>query len=789
MRMIPFAPNFLKKFLKKFFFVAWGIFFIFPLSLESQVPPGTTFAPLIMEINVQFVGLNSMSRERVLDNLATKVDQPFNDHLVEEDVKALYATGEISNARIFAEPVDGGLKVTVLLQGRPKIEEVLIEGASAIAPLKIRKEIATKPGDAFSDERIANDRQKILKLYEDHNYTDVNVQATSRELGNKRMSVVFHIKEGPKLVVTKICFVGNYSVQPSDLLKVMKTKTANLLSFLTKSGRLLPSEIDEDQEFIRTLYQNRGFADAKVTHVETTPNQKNGITLTLTINEGQQYRVHHLKIEGMNIAPVSTLEHEMKMTSGSLYTPEGMGADLKKIRDFYGSRGYVDMSVQPQITSVSETEIDLSYHIEEGIESYLNLMTIQGNTKTQDKVIRREMVIQPGGLYNTTAVDLSKTRLMNLNYFSKVDCVPEDTLVAGRKDLKVIVEEKKTGALHFGAGFNSIDNLIGFAEVEQSNFDLFNWPNFTGGGERFRTRVQYGVQRKDFTASLTEPWFMGYKVSVGGEVYYHEASFLSPVYNQSNWGTALQVRKEIVPCLAGSLEYRPEQISIFNVQSNSVPSNSPIQSDANNSPYFKSAVLASLNWDTRNNLFLPRKGHQVDVTFFGAGGGLGGNVQDYGITLEGKKYFSLPWDMIFLTKGAVAAVNSWSAGSKGIGTPPVFDELYLGGANNLRGFFFRKVSPVDGNNNPIGGNSSAYGTGELTIPIITRVRAALFSDWGLVNAGSYDYSTVDACGDVGIGVRLELPIGPVNIDWGYPVKYQSYNKSNGQFNFTVGYQF
>ncbi|KAB2643118.1 MAG: outer membrane protein assembly factor BamA [Verrucomicrobia bacterium] len=774
---------------KKIALVAWGIVFLFSTSLSSQVPSGAPAAPLIKEIDVQFVGFSSMSRERVLDNLATKVDQPFNDHLVEEDVKALYATGEVSNARIFAEPIEGGLKVTVLLQGRPKIEEVLIEGASAIPASKIRKEISTKPGDAFSEEHLADDRQKILKLYEDRNYTDVQVEATSSEMGSKRMRVIFRINEGPKLIVKEIRFVGNYSIQPKDLMKVMKTKTANILSFLTKNGRLLPNDIEEDQELIRTLYQNRGFADAKVTDVQSTPNEKNGLTLTITVKEGPQYRVRRLKIEGMNIAPASILENEMKMKSGSLYTPEGMGADLKKIREFYGSRGYVDMVIQPQITPVTETQIDLIYHLEEGMQSYLNLVTIQGNTRTKDKVIRREMVIQPGGIYNTTAVDLSKTRLMNLNYFSKVDCVPEDTLIPGRKDLKVIVEEKKTGALHFGAGFNTIDSLIGFAELEQSNFDLLNWPNFTGGGERFRTRVQYGIQRKDFTASLTEPWFLGYKVSVGGEVYYHEASFLSPVYNQSNWGGALQVRKEIVPCLAGSLEYRPEQISIFNVQSNSVPANSPIQSDANNSPYFKSAILASLNWDTRDNLFLPRKGHQVDFTFFGAGGGLGGNVQDYGITLEGKKYFSLPWDMIFLTKGSIAAVNSWSGGSKGVGTPPIFDELYLGGANNLRGFFFRQVSPVDGNNNPIGGNSSAYMTGELTIPIITRVRAAIFSDWGLVNAGSYDYSTVDACGDIGIGVRLELPIGPVNIDWGYPVKYQSYNKSNGQFNFTVGYQF
>ena len=249
------------------------------------------------------------------------------------------------------------------------------------------------------------------------------------------------------------------------------------------------------------------------------------------------------------------------------------------------------------------------------------------------------------------------------------------------------------------------------------------------------------------------------------------------------------MRKAITPLLAANLEYRPEQVKIFNVQTASVPYNSPIQSDANNSPYFKSAIMAGLNYDTRDSLFLTRKGEKVDFTFFGAGGGLGGDVQDYGLRLDGQKFFQLPWDCILQLKGSLAAVNSWSSGSKGVATPPIFDELYLGGANDMRGFFYRAVSPVDGNNNTIGGNSLGYATAETTFPIFPRVRGALFTDWGFVNAGSYDYNWDNLCGDVGIGVRLELPIGPVRIDWGYPVKYQNYNKTNGQFNFTVGYQF
>ncbi|MEI6321607.1 MAG: outer membrane protein assembly factor BamA [bacterium] len=755
----------------------------------TQQPPST--APTIQQIDVQFVGPTTLSKQRVLDNLATKVGLPYNDRLVEEDIKSLYATGNVSNARIFAEPITGGLKVTVLLQGRSTVGEVLIEGNDVIPSAKIRKEISTKPGDPMSEERLSEDRQKIIKLYEDRNYTDVKVDTKTIEMQDKHMRVTYLINEGPKLVIRQISFTGNDSVLPKELIKVMKTKKANILSFLTKAGRLVPSQMDEDKEAIRTLYQNKGFADVRVTDVQTQPVPSgNGVDLVISISEGIQYRVNKLSIEGASIIPAADLERQLKMKTGSLYTPDGMGGDLKKLRDFYGSRGYVDMVAQPQITPAGDGQIDLIYRVDEGVQSYVNLINVQGNTKTKDKVIRRELAVQPGGVFDTTLVDVSKSRLMNLNYFSKVDMAPQDTLVPGRKDLDVIVEEKKTGSFNFGAGFSSIDSLVGFAEIQQSNFDLFNWPNFTGAGQRFRTRLQYGIQRQDFVISLTEPWFMGYKVSVGGELYYHAASFLSSVYNQSNLGGALQARKALTPFTALRGEYRAEQIQIYNLSGSY---GSVIQNAANNSPYNKSSLLAALDFDNRDSLFLTRKGQAVSLSAFVAGGGLGGNVQDYGISLDAKKYFALPWDMIFLTKGAISIVAPWGGGSN---PPPIFDELYLGGANDMRGFAYRQVGPKDQYGNPVGGNTSVYGTAEITFPIIPRLRGALFTDWGYVNAGTLAFQPQQALygsgglnGDIGIGARIELPIGPIRIDWGVPVMSDSYNKTSGQFNFNVGYTF
>ena len=351
--------------------------------------------------------------------------------------------------------------------------------------------------------------------------------------------------------------------------------------------------------------------------------------------------------------------------------------------------------------------------------------------------------------------------------------------------------------------------MIGFAEIQQSNFDVTNWPNFTGGGQRFRIRAQYGLLRQDFVASLTEPWFLGYKLSAGVEAYYRNADFLSAVYAQENAGFALQTRQQVWRALSARTEYRFERVVIYDVGDDIYDDYyggetvfggfsgngkyGPVIKDAAGT-YYKSALTGALVWDTRDSLFLTRKGELVEFTGFLSGGFLGGTVQDYGLSLEAAKYVPLPWDLIFLAKGQLAVTNGWgpnqSSDDAGYGNGvPIFDRLYLGGANNMRGFNFREVGPVDVDDNPIGGNSLAYVTLELTFPIISRVRGAVFTDAGFVNADAYDFGASGANVDVGIGLRLDLPIGPIRVDYGIPVVYDSWNGPPGKFNFNIGYQF
>ncbi len=773
---------------------------------KAQAPSEQT-GPIVNDIVVETVGAPSISKDRVLANLATKIGQPYSERTAEQDVRALYQTGGVSNVRLFAEPLGNGVRVTVLLQGRPVLEEVIIEGAEQIPLNRVRRDLKVKPGDVVDEERIEQDRQKVLELYNDRNYADVDVQYRVQDIpGQNRARLIFAITEGPKLIVKKITFIGNDSVLDRDLRKVMKTKPLDLLTFFNKSGRLEPSQVEDDRVAIQTLYQNRGFADVDVSEIQTQPLAGEGVELTVTISEGTEYRVNQVSITGVNIAPEGEILSQLKMNAGQLFTPQGMGADLKAIRDFYGSRGYVDMTAVPEVLPAGPGAVNLTYSLDEGVQSYLNLVNIQGNTRTQDRVIRRELAVKPGEVYDTTLVDISKKRLENLNYFERVETQPTDTIVPGRKDLNVIVEEKRTGSFNFGAGFSTIDSLIGFAELQQSNFDVMNWPRFTGGGQRFRIRAQYGLLRQDFVASLTEPWFLGYKLSAGVEAYYRNADFLSEVYAQENAGFALQTRQQVWRALSLRNEYRFERIVIYDVGDIVDPYGSsafggfssngqagPVIQDAEGT-YYKSAITSSLVWDTRDSLFLTRKGELVELTGFVSGGFLGGTVQDYGISLEAAKYVSLPWDLIFMAKGQLAVTDGWgpnqSGDDDGYGNGvPIFDRLYLGGANNMRGFNFREVGPVDADDNPIGGNSLGYITLELTFPIISRVRGAVFSDAGFVNADSYDFGTSNYNVDIGIGLRLDLPIGPIRVDYGIPVVYDTWNGPPGKFNFNIGYQF
>ena len=743
-------------------------------------PQAPVQGPVVKSIDVQYAGPASVAKEKIIANMRTRVGKPYDDKVVEEDIRNLYATGNITNVRIFGEPTADGVKVIVVVAAKAQITEVILNGVTTLKASRVRKQITAKPGDSLNESSLEADKQKITQYYADKGFpeTDVKfeVQADDKA-GTAR--VTFTVSEGAKTTIHATKFEGNANVKSADLIKAVKSKPRAFYDILGKSGRLNTDALQEDIGAIRELYQSRGYVDVEVGQPRV---DRSGakVDIVFPIKEGTLYHVGKVNYEGAQVFPIDKFAKLLRIKPGSIYSPQAVRADIKSIEDGYGAIGYVDLRVGAAVNPAAAGIVDVQYKIEEGVQSYVEHVNIQGNSRTKDKVIRREVLVNPGDVYNTIRVDASKQRLMNLSYFSKVDVYPGDTLVPGRKDVNVLVEEKRTGSFNFGAGFSSIDSLIGFAEITQGNFDITRWPYFTGGGQKFRMRLQYGTRRKDFIIALTEPYFLDYKISLGGELFYRDASFVSDVYDERRYGFDITGRKAINDFTYFRLGYRLENVGIHNVDPGASAAIRMEEGDK-----LKSEINGGITYDTRDSVFLTRKGERVEFSGFLNGGFLGGDIQTYGLTLAASKYISLPWDTILLLNGEVGVVNTWGSGS----SVPIYDRLYLGGSNNLRGFKFRDVGPKDVNDEPIGGSTLARLTVEYTFPVIEKVRGAFFYDVGFVNAGEFDFAGGSVNSDVGFGVRLDLPIGPVRIDYGIPVQSDGSNGSGGKFNFNIGYQF
>jgi outer membrane protein insertion porin family len=781
-----------------------SIFLAFVCALLGAAAARGQGPPVVRSIDVRFTGPATVSKERILAQVRTAVGQLYSDQVVEQDIQNLYKMGAILNVRIFAQPEGDGVKVIVAVQTRSAVREIEIAGAQRIKARRIRKEIGIRINSMVDEEELEKGRQKIVDLYKARGFNDVDVQFRVDPIDERRGTarVVYTINEGVRGAIRSIRFEGNAHFSEKVLRKQMKTRGKTLIAFLDKSGRLDETQLQQDLDSVKEFYQNHGYIDVEVKEVRK--ERENGpMIITIAITEGTQYHVGKISVSGYQATTEQKIRALLKMKEGAVYSPKALHDDAKAVADAYGSGGYVDTLIVPEGAPAGPGRIDVHYKIEEGDRFFVQRINVVGNTRTKDKVIRREVLIAPGDVFNTVRVDVSKKRLDNLGYFSKVETYPDDTGVAGRKDLTVQVEEKRTGSFSFGGGFSTVDQLVGFAELTQGNFDLMNWPAFTGAGQKFRLRVQYGTQRKDVILIVTEPWFLDRPFSVSGQVFYSEADYLSSLYNQRDYGFALEARKPLNSYMYGTLGYRLERLDIFNVAS-SISQNLAQELGAQT----KSQILSSVVFDRRDNPLLTRNGQRVTISPYVAGGFLGGNDQIYGWNMEASQYFHMWWDTILLLNGEIATVNNWGGGSN----VQIFDLLFLGGSNNLRGFDYRDVGPKDFNKEPLGGKSMARTTVEWTFPLIEKARGAIFYDIGFVNPDAWDFSEQtqfipakprpvgstkpprvpisydNIASDFGFGIRLDLPIGPLRLDYGIPVQ-KAGTTGSGKFNFSVGYQF
>jgi len=746
------------------------------------VPVQAQREPIVRDIEVKFEGPATVSQERILANIGTTIGQPYSPSRVEEDVRNLFLSGDVTNARIFASNVSGGVKVTVIVQARPIVSDILIEGNERITTRRLRREMKMEAGQPLNDEQLELDRQAIVAYYNTKGFSEIDVQyKVDMDTNRGQARVTYAVFEGVKANVRRVNFEGNDNVPTGDLRKVVTTKPKTILSFFTKTGQWNEAQLENDAGLVREELQNLGYIEAEVLDVRVDRVNDRSVDIVFVVQEGPLYKVNKLSFTGNTVFTEEELRTKVTMVEGQIYSPKLMRDDVRAMRDMYGILGYVDFGIQPEGISAGPALVDVVYNLQEGVPSTIEFINIEGNARTKDKVLRRELAVEPGQTFNTVLVDASKARLEGLGYFSRVDMVPTDTGNPGTKDLNVYVEEKKTGSFNFGVGFSSVDSLVGFAELTQSNFDLFNYPTFYGGGQRFRARAQYGTERSDFTVALTEPWFLDKQVAVGGELFFREADYFSDFYNQRNYGFAVNSQYSPARNMSIGLEYRLEQIEIYDVQ---LFADALVRADEGTRS--RSSMAFSYIYDSRDSLMLTRKGTLVQFTPFVAGGFLFGQTDVYGLRLEGTQYFSLPWDMILILNGEMRTVSQWNGATQ----VPIYDRIYLGGSNDLRGFDFRDVGPKDIFGEPLGGKTMMRATAEVSFPILERIRGAFFYDIGFLTLGAYDFNTGGYNDNFGFGLRLDLPgVGPIRIDYGIPITTDRFNGGSGKFNFNVGYQF
>jgi outer membrane protein insertion porin family len=813
----------------KLFFRLLGVWLLFGCaSVAWPQVAGTK----IDRVDIKYAGPATVNEQFIRSHIRTKAGDIYRANVTEDDIKALYATEQFYNIRVTLDQADdGGVVLTYVVQVNPRLTDIKIEGNKKLRDSKIRKKITAKAGQPLNQQKLFTDSQEIQKLYEKYGYAGTQVKPVVNidELAG-RGTVTFEITETPKIKIKEVEFIGAAAFPQKTLRKEIKTRRHWMFSWITSSGVFKEDDFDDDREQLAEFYHNHGYLDFEIKDAKLDRPTTNTMVIRFYVYEGRQYKVGSVAFTGNKLFNAEDIHrglqsnhdfehskaklgpHGLAMDVGDIFTPDGLNKDTQALEDFYGSKGYLDV-VQggslrvARIPNVDTGTMDLEFQVKEGQKSHVERIDIRGNVKTKDKVIRRELAISPGEVFDMVHVKISKQRLEGLQYFDKVDLRPEptDPPIAGRKDLIVNVEEQNTGNFMLGAGFSSVDALVGYVEVTQGNADLFHPPTFTGAGQRLRLFVQLGTQRQDYELSFVEPWFLNRKLAFGVDLYRHQLDFESPnnIYNETRTGMRLSLTRALwSDFIIGSVSYTLEDVGIslnsgFHGDETKtvlgVPTfitrNVPNAILTQTGDHLYQRFGVTLAYDTRNSVQLPNHGQRTEI--------------DPELSLGDTTYYKIEvktaWYFPGLFKGHVIEAVGRAGIADGLGSSdvPFYDRYYLGGLYSLRGFKYRSISPREPHfgkvvEDPIGGDSYWMGSVEYSLPIFEKdngpgVRFATFYDVGNVGAQPYSFSG-NFDDNWGLGLHINIPkLGPLRLEYGIPIHHDQYNGKSGRFQFGVGY--
>ncbi|HXT80876.1 MAG TPA: outer membrane protein assembly factor BamA [Acetobacteraceae bacterium] len=703
----------------------------------------------------------------ILSYLLVRPGDTFDADRLDRSLKTLYATGLFQDVRLTR---DGDTLVVHVIEN-PLVSRVAFEGNHTLTDDQLRQEVQTRPRAVYTPSLVEADRQRILDMYAKRGHYDATVDPKIIRLDQNRVDVVFQINDGATTLISKITFVGNNAFSEGRLSEVINSREERWWRFLSSSDQYDPDRLNFDKELLRRFYLKNGYADIEIKQAkaELAPD-RSGFFLTFVVNEGERYRVGKVEINsqlrnlnGESLRPVLQIE------SGDWYDGDAVGRTADAIEEAVHDRGYAFVDVKPKVTRETPKHIiDLAFDVGEGPRVYVERININGNTRTKDKVIRREFRLAEGDPYNAEAVRRSRQRLEDLGYFNSVDIKTEPGSAPDRAVLQTNVAEKATGELTFGGGFSTDAGAlldIGLSER-----------NLVGTGIAASANGIIAQKRSSISLSITDPYFLDRNLVAGADIFLIQTNYLgTEPYDERRDGFALRLGYDFNEHLRQVWSYSLVSRDVFNVAVGA----SPFITNESGTTIL-SQVSQTISLDHRDSRITPHRGYIIEAGTDVAG--LGGDVDFLRGNINGSYYISLErllgnpdWGI----KIGASTGYLWNLGGK----EQIIDRFFLGG-ENLRGFETGGAGPHDTiSGDPLGGRFIWTQTTELRFPLpvspdLGLTGRAFVDIGGLTEAGFKNFGTcVEANGQpcqisesgaprlgAGVGISWQTAFGLINVD-------------------------
>jgi outer membrane protein insertion porin family len=713
-------------------------------------------------------GNKNIDSGAILRKIKSKVGDLYKPSVLREDLKSIYQMGYFNDVQIDVKDSPKGKNIIFRTTEKPVISSITYSGTAELEEKVVKEAVNIKEQSILNPAKINNGTESIKNLYKTKGYYNTKVTAAITYPSPGTAEVTYAIEEGKKIYIKKIRFRGNTTFDSDELEDEMKTGTKGVFSWLTETGLLDMDQLKQDSDRMIAFYSNNGFLEAKISDPIITQDEEY-LYITFDVEEGPRFSVGTIDFEGDLIADKQTFIDLMSIRKEKYMSRKVLREDILKIQDLYSEKGYAFVDIRPDLRkSSSAKRFDIVFNIKKGDLVYINRITIKGNGRTRDNVIRRELKVAEGGVFDSKAIRASAQKLQRLDYFEEVNVTPEPSGDPSKMNIIVDVKEKSTGRFSIGAGYSSVDQMVLMGQIAEDNF--------LGLGDRLAFSVNTGSKSRQMNLSFTDPHVNDSALSLGLDAFQLRREYDD--YTKNSKGAGIRLGYPVWGEWIGIGGYSYTDTHLTDVKDDaSYIIRKSVDIHTTSAPKF------TLKRDVRDKLYGASKGSYNLISIEYAGGPVGGDSQFTKLEGETSWYFPLFLGTVFHFRGS--AGQAWENEKDKL---PVYERYFLGGINTVRGFKYGKISPKDTvTDELIGGDKMWYTNTEFLFPLVAEqgIQGVIFFDMGRVFNNDENWSFNDYRKSTGVGINWMSPIGPLRLEWGYNLSPINDEKQS-VWDFTIG---